>query len=258
MLSDVDANSLESLGHGPFSGNLILSYQWQLANIGVLKRMMGMSEFEKKSKNKVKRHPDRAIYDKDVIYQIIDEAIICHVGFAQGKQPYVIPTLHARRGDEILLHGATTSRLIKHVAAGNEVCITMTLLDGLVLARSVFNHSANYRSAVLFGRGTLIESREEKLQALKDFTEGLIPGRWEDVRQPNEKELMATSIVSIPIQLGSAKIRQGPPDDDEPDLELPVWAGVVPIKQQIGEPTDDPKLKDGITVPEYLQRYFRN
>lgn len=217
-----------------------------------------MSLFEKKRKNKVKRHPDRAIYDKDVIYKIIDEAIICHVGFAQGNQPYVIPTLYARRGDDILLHGATTSRLIRHVAAGNEVCITMTLLDGLVMARSVFNHSANYRSAVLFGRGRLIESGEEKLQALKDFTEELIPGRWEDVRQPNEKELVATSIVSIPIDLGSAKSRKGPPGDDESDLELPVWAGIVPIKLQIGQPIDDPKLKDGIMLPEYLQRYIRN
>lgn len=217
-----------------------------------------MSVFEKKSKNKIKRHPERAIYDKDVIYQIIDEAIICHVGLTQDDQPYVIPTLFARRGDEILLHGATTSRMIRHVVAGKEICITMTLLDGLVMARSVFNHSANYRSAVLYGRGRLIGSGEEKLQALKDFTEGLIPGRWEDVRKPNEKELKATSIVSVAIELGSAKIRQGPPGDDESDLKLPVWAGIVPISQQIGQPIDDPKLKNGIMPPKYLQRYIRN
>lgn len=215
-----------------------------------------MSQFEQTSLNKVKRHPERAVYEKDVIYQIVDEAIICHVGFIQDNKPFVIPTLHARRGNEILLHGATTSRLIKHIVAGNEVCVTMTLLDGLVLARSVFSHSANYRSAVLFGRGRLIEAKEEKLQALMAFTESMIPGRWEDVRQPNEKELKATSIVSIPIDLGSAKIRQGPPGDEEADLELPVWAGVVPVKQQLGEPIDAPELKDGITVPEYLRRYI--
>jgi nitroimidazol reductase NimA-like FMN-containing flavoprotein (pyridoxamine 5'-phosphate oxidase superfamily) len=146
--------------------------------------------------------------------------------------------------------------LIKHIVAGNEVCITMTLLDGLVLARSVFNHSANYRSAVLFGKGRLIETKEEKIQALRAFTESMIPGRWDDVRQPNEKELKATSIVSISIDLGTAKIRQGPPGDEEVDLELPVWAGVVPVKQQLGEPIDAPNLNDGITVPDYLRRYI--
>ena len=216
-----------------------------------------MTQFEQTNINKVKRHPERAVYEKDVIYRIVDEAIICHVGFVQENQPYVIPTLHARRGNDILLHGATTSRLIKHIVVGNEVCITITLLDGLVLARSVFNHSANYRSAVLFGKGSLIEPYEEKLQALKAFTESMIPGRWDDVRQPNEKELKATSIVSIPIDLGTAKIRQGPPGDEEVDLELPVWAGVVPVRQQLGEPIDAPNLKDGITVPEYIRRYIR-
>jgi hypothetical protein len=216
-----------------------------------------MTQFEQTSINKVKRHPERAVYEKDVIYQIVDEAIICHVGFVQENQPYVIPTLHARRENDILLHGATTSRLIKHIVAGNEVCITITLLDGLVLARSVFNHSANYRSAVLFGKGSLIEQYEEKLQALKAFTESMIPGRWDDVRQPNEKELKATSIVSIPIDLGTAKIRKGPPGDEEVDLELPVWAGVVPVRQQLGEPIDAPNLMDGITVPEYIRRYIR-
>jgi nitroimidazol reductase NimA-like FMN-containing flavoprotein (pyridoxamine 5'-phosphate oxidase superfamily) len=223
-----------------------------------LDRKMVMPLFEKTSLNKVKRHPERAAYEKDVIYQIIDEAIICHVGFVQDNRPYVIPTLHARRDNDILLHGATTSRMIKHIAAGNEVCLTMTLLDGLVLARSVFNHSANYRSAVLFGRGRLIEQKEEVLQALKAFTESMIPGRWDDVRQPNDKELKATSIVSIPIDLASAKIRQGPPGDEEADLDLPVWAGVVPVRQQMGEPVNAPDLKEGIPVPDYLRRYIGN
>ncbi len=217
-----------------------------------------MSEFAKTSKNRVIRHPDRASYHKEVLYQIVDEAIICHVGFVQDNQPFVIPTLHARHGDNILLHGSTKSRLIKHIEAGNELCITMTLLDGLVLARSAFNHSINYRSVVLFGKGTLIKKNEEKLHALEIFTNYLMPGRWDDIRPPNKRELKATSIVSIPIELGSAKIRQGLPGDDEQDLELPVWAGVVPIREQIGHPINDPGLIDGINLPDYVLSYVKN
>lgn len=211
-----------------------------------------MPEFEKTKENRIVRHPERASYDKEVIYQIIDEAIICHVAFVQHGRPFVIPTLHARQGNNILLHGATTSRLIQHAHSGAELCIAMTLLDGLVLARSVFSHSANYRSVVLFGRGTLIESDEAKLQALKSFTEHLISGRWQAVRKPSGPEMKATSVVSIPIDHASAKIRQGPPGDKEEDLHLPVWAGVVPFEQRAGAPLPDPGLAEGIQIPGHV------
>ena len=217
-----------------------------------------MIEFKQEDRNRVRRHPERADYDSHVIYQIIDEAIVCHVAFAQGNQPIVIPTLHARMDDNILIHGASSSRLIRHAQAANELCLSMTLLDGLVLARSAMNHSINYRSVVLFGRGAIIDSAEEKLQALELFTNTLIPGRWNEIRPPSEKELKATSIVSIPIDLASAKMRQGPPGDDESDMLLDAWAGVVPIRQQVGTPVDDPRLKDGIKVPDHVHRYVRN
>jgi nitroimidazol reductase NimA-like FMN-containing flavoprotein (pyridoxamine 5'-phosphate oxidase superfamily) len=219
---------------------------------------MIMTVFEKTEKNRVKRVPERAIYDADLIYQIIDEAIICHVGFVQDGQPFVIPTLHARRDNTILLHGASSSRLMRHAASGAELCISMTLLDGLVLARSAFNHSANYRSVVLFGTGATIDRPQEKLQALEILSEFIMPGRWAVVRQPSEKELKATTIVAIPIELATAKMRQGPPGDEEPDYQLEVWAGVLPVSQQIGQPIADPKLKDGIEVPDNVKRFVLN
>jgi nitroimidazol reductase NimA-like FMN-containing flavoprotein (pyridoxamine 5'-phosphate oxidase superfamily) len=154
------------------------------------------------------------------------------------------------------LHGATTSRLIKYAQSGQNICVTMTLIDGLVMARSVFHHSMNYRSAVLFGKGSLVPE-EEKLSYLAHFTNVLMPGRWQDARQPNEQELKATSIVSIPIDLASAKIRVGPPKDDPEDYQLPVWAGVLPIKQQFLPPQNDPKLEEDIPVPDYIMDYLK-
>ncbi len=216
-----------------------------------------MSTFEKINKNTVVRAPKRGLYDQETIYQIIDEALICHVGFAQGNQPFVIPTLHVRRGDTVLLHGATTSRLIKHIQAGNEVCLSMTLVDGLVLARSVFHHSINYRSVVLFGQGHIVAGDEEKLKALEVFTERILPGRWADMRKPNEQELKATTVVSIAIDSASAKVRTGPPLDDEADYQLPVWAGLLPIQQQVGPPENDPRLGSDIPLPEYLKDYVK-
>lgn len=213
-------------------------------------------KFEKTEKNTIVRVPKRGIYDKEAAYRIIDEALICHIGLVENGQPFVIPTLHARHDDNILLHGATTSRLIKYIQAGNEVCITMTLVDGLVLARSVFHHSMNYRSVVLFGKGHLIETDEEKLQALELFTERIAPGRWDDARKPNRNELKATSVVSISIETASAKIRTGPPVDDEEDMQLPVWAGVLPLKQQVGLPISAPELREDIPVPEYTDLWF--
>lgn len=216
-----------------------------------------MSEFDITKQNRVSRVPDRGHYDTETVYKIIDEALICHVGLVQDDQPVVIPTLHARKENRILLHGSTKSRLINYAQSGQKICVTITLVDGLVLARSVFHHSMNYRSVVLFGRGEAVPD-DEKMSVLEQFTERLLPGRWVDARQPNEQELKATAIVSIPIDLASAKIRVGPPKDDEADYGLPVWAGVLPVRQQILSPQDDPRLSSDITVPDYVWDYVDN
>jgi uncharacterized protein len=214
-------------------------------------------EFPKTSRNNVKRHPERGSYDPAIIYPIIDEALICQVGFVQDHQPYVIPTLHARQGDTILLHGAKGSRLLRHLETGSDVCIAITLLDGIVLARSAFSHSINYRSVVLFGRGSMILGDTARLQALETFTERLMPGRWQDVRPPNAVELKQTTIVAVTIDSASAKVRTGPPKDNQDDLDLPVWAGVLPLHQIGGIPAADPQLRNGIEVPEYIRDYRR-
>ena len=214
-----------------------------------------MTEYKPTEISRVRRVPKRGFYDKETIYGIVDDALICHVGFVEEGRPFVIPTMHARRDDEILLHGATTSRLIRHVQAGNEVCLTMTHLDGIVLARSVFHHSLNYRSAVLFGRGYLVEGDEAMMAALELFTERLMPGRWADARSPNRKELKATAVVAVPIEMASAKVRSGPPGDDEEDYALPVWAGVLPIVQEVGTPEADGRLPEEIAVPDYVLKF---
>lgn len=214
-----------------------------------------VSSFDKTPVNQVKRVPDRGKYDRESVYSIVDEALVCHVAFVQDGRPFIIPTLHALDGDAILLHGATTSRLIQHVAAGNEVAISVTLVDGLVLARSVFHHSTNYRSAVIFGRGELVPD-EEKMAALRLFTERLLPGRWDDARQPNEKELKATAVARVPISLASAKVRTGPPGDDDEDLALPVWAGVLPIRTEFLPPEPAPNLPANTPLPAYLSGYI--
>ena len=215
-----------------------------------------MTEYKPTEVSRVRRVPKRGFYDKETIYRIVDDALICHVGFVQEGRPFVIPTMHARRDDEILLHGATTSRLIRHVQAGHEVCLTMTHLDAIVLARSVFSHSLNYRSAVLFGRGYLVEGDEETMAALEHFTERLMPGRWADARSPNRKELKATAVVAVPIEMASAKVRSGPPGDEEEDYALPVWAGVLPIVQKVGPPEADGRLAEEIALPDYLVKYL--
>jgi hypothetical protein len=214
-----------------------------------------MESFEKMNKNRVKRHPERGAYDKTTVYQIIDEALICHVAFVQDDEPFVIPTLHARHDDSILLHGATSSRLMRHLASGQRVSVAISLVDGLVLARSVFNHSINYRSVVLFGQGQKIESDAQKLMALERFTERIMPGRWADARMPTATELKATAVSKVPIELASAKMRQGPPVDDEADLNLPVWAGILPIRQRAGDPAADPRQSNEMPLPDYIQRY---
>lgn len=212
-----------------------------------------MNEFQKTERNRVRRVPDRGAYDKATIYPIVDAAVICHVGLIEEGQPVVIPTLHARQADTILLHGATTSRLMRYAASGAPLCITVTHVDGLVLARSVFHHSANYRSAVLFGKGHIVEDEAGKMAALEAFTEKLIPGRWDDARIPNATELKATMVVAVPIESASAKVRTGPPKDDAEDHELDVWAGVLPMTVHSLSPEADPQLRPGIELPNYLQ-----
>jgi nitroimidazol reductase NimA-like FMN-containing flavoprotein (pyridoxamine 5'-phosphate oxidase superfamily) len=216
-----------------------------------------MSEFPITERNRTRRMPKRGQYDKDTVYRILDEGLVCHVGLVENDQPVVIPMNFARRDDTLILHGAPASRLLKYVQAGHPVCVTVTLLDGLVLARSVYHHSMNYRSAVVFGRGRLIETEQEKLAALEVLTEHIVPGRWQDARRPNRQELDATAVVSITIESASAKVRTGPPADDEDDYQLPVWAGVLPIQQQALTPVNDPRLRKDIPVPSSVSNYRR-
>lgn len=211
--------------------------------------------FPMTEKNKLRRYPNRGAYDKETIYRIVDEALICHVGFVVDGQPYVIPTIHARLGDEIILHGAAASRMLKHIAEGNPLCVTVTLVDGVVLARSVFHSSMNYRSAVLFGNGRLLETDEDKLRALEALTEHVARGRWNDARKPSRKELDLTTVIAMTIASASAKIRTGPPSDDEDDYALPIWAGVVPLEVQAMEPVPDPKSRSSIPPPSYAHAY---
>lgn len=215
-----------------------------------------MTAFARTRRNKVVRMPERGRYEREEVYPIVDAALLCHVGFVQDGQPFVIPTLHARDGDTLLLHGSSASRMMKYAGAGNPVCVTVTLLDGIVLARSIFNHSINYRSAVLFGQGRLVTDPEEKLRALARFTERLLPGRWDDAREPNPRELKATAVVAIPLDDASAKVRVGPPKDDAEDLALPVWAGVLPIRQVFDAPLPDPATPADLPLPAYLDDFL--
>lgn len=216
-----------------------------------------MPTFPKTARNRVKRLPERAAYDKETIYKILDEALICHVGIAQDNQPFVIPTIHARRGDTLLLHGATTSRLLQHIQAGNPICVTTTLLDGLVVARGIFHNSMNYRSVVLFGVGRVLADPQAKYDALFALTERIMPGRWDDARLPNNKELKATTVIEMPIESATAKMRVGGPKDDAEDYEKDWWAGVIPMQQKFLAPQPDPKLTRDISVPRYLKNYKR-
>jgi len=216
-----------------------------------------MSEFAKTTMNRVRRLPARARYDRDAVYAIVDEALVCHVGFVQDGQPIVLPINHARWGDTLYLHGAPASRLLKHIAAGHPVSVSVALVDGLVLARSAYHHGVNYRSAVLFGHGRAVESDEEKMRALELITEQAVRGRWAEVRRPSQAELDATAIVAIEIESASAKARSGPPGDDAEDYALPVWAGVLPLEIRALEPVDDPTLSPKVPVPGYVAEYRR-
>jgi nitroimidazol reductase NimA-like FMN-containing flavoprotein (pyridoxamine 5'-phosphate oxidase superfamily) len=217
---------------------------------------MSTGPFTKRRRTRLVRHPERGHHDQETLYGIIDEALLCHVGFIQDELPIVIPTLHARDGDRLLLHGSAASRMIKHLGAGNPACVTITLVDGLVLARSVFNHSVNYRSAVVFGNGEPITEPADKLRALNCFMERQLPGRWADARQPNEQEVKATGVVAIALTTASAKVRSGPPKDDPEDIALPVWAGVLPVRQTFGEPIISPDSLADRALPDYLDEFL--
>jgi uncharacterized protein len=216
-----------------------------------------MNQFNKSDKTRINRLPKRGHYDRETIYAILDEALICHVGFVEGGQPYVIPINFARMDDRIILHGAKASRLLKHIEAGHPVCVEATLVDGLVLARSVFHHSVNYRSVVLFGTGHGIEDEQEKMAALEAVTEHLIPGRWKEARLPNKKEMKATRVVAIQIDEASAKVRVGPPVDEEEDYALPVWAGLLPLQELPAAPIRDELQSQDVALPNYIARYSR-
>src|SRR5437868_3533754 len=181
------------------------------------------------ARTRVVREAQRGAYDRDTVYRILDEGFLCHVGFVVDGQPFVIPTSYGRKDASLYIHGSAASRMLRQMKDGVAVCITVTLLDGLVLARSVFNHSMNYRSVVILGKATLVDDPEEKLLALRVLSEHILRGRWDDSRQPNERELKATSVLHVPIEEFSAKLRTGPPKDDEEDYSFPTWAGVIPL-----------------------------
>jgi len=210
------------------------------------------------TRTRVVREPERGIYDRETIYRILDEGFICHLAFAVEGQPFVIPTSYGRKDANLYIHGSAASRMLRQMKDGVALCVTVTLLDGLVLARSVFNHSMNYRSVVILGKGTLVEDPEEKLAALRTLSEHIIPGRWDNVRQPHERELKATSVLRVPIEEFSAKVRTGPPIDDEEDYSFPTWAGVVPLEMKVGEPISDPRLSPDQETPIYIRCYSRS
>jgi uncharacterized protein len=208
-------------------------------------------------RTRVIREPHRGVYDRETAYKILDEGFICHVGFVVDGQPFVIPTGYGRKGDNLYLHGSAASRMLRNLDQGVAVCVTVTLLDGLVLARSIFNHSMNYRSVVVLGVARALEDPKEKWEALRSLSEHILPGRWAEARQPNEKELKATLVIRLPIEEFSSKVRQGPPIDDEEDYGFPTWAGVIPLQMVAGEPIRDPRLDAERAVPGYVEKYSR-
>lgn len=214
-----------------------------------------MTTLNKTERTKVKRLPSRGAYDRETIYSILDAGFICHVGFVVDGQPYVIPTGYARIGDHLYIHGSSASRMLRNLAMGVDVCVTVTLVDGLVLARSAFHHSINYRSVVVLGKAELVDDADEKYKALEAFTQHVIPGRWPEIRWPNELELKATSVLRLPLDEASAKIRTGGPKDDEEDYSLEVWAGVLPLRTIAGAPVADDRLREETLVPSHVSGY---
>jgi uncharacterized protein len=209
------------------------------------------------TRTRVVREAERAVYDREAVYRILDEGFICHVGFNVDGQPFVIPTSYGRSGDNLYIHGSAASRMLRNLEKGIPVCITVTLLDGLVLARSIFNHSMNYRSVVVLGTAIVVEDPAEKIEALRRLSEHILPGRWVESRYPNERELKATLVLRVPITEFSAKVRQGPPIDDEDDYAFKTWAGVIPLETVARRPIADARLDPQIPVPAYASAYSR-
>jgi len=205
----------------------------------------------------LRRLAGRGSYDRAVVHAILDEALVCHVAFAREGQPFVVPMIYARDGDALYLHGSTGNRTLRALAAGAEACLTVTLIDGLVLARSAFHHSVNYRSVVLYGTGTEVTDEAEREQAIRALIEHVARGRWDDIRRPSGQEMLRTLVVRLPINEASAKLRSGPPLDDEDDYALPIWAGVVPLRLTAGAAEKDSRVAAGIDAPAYVARYSR-
>ncbi|MBE9046569.1 pyridoxamine 5'-phosphate oxidase family protein [Pleurocapsales cyanobacterium LEGE 10410] len=219
--------------------------------------MSDSSNLQATQRSTIRRIPKRGSREIELIYSILDEALVAHVGFISNNQPVVIPMAYGREGDRLYLHGSPVSRLLKTLERGVDVCFTVTILDALVVARSLFHHSMNYRSVVLFGKATLLDSEGEKMKALKAFTEHMIPGRWQDARIPSDRELKGTTVLSLPIDEGSAKVRTGQPQDDPQDYSLPIWAGELPLKLTAGVPIPDTQLIPEIEIPQNLVNYHR-
>ena len=224
---------------------------------GICVNLWPIMTFPQTDRTKLKRLPKRGHFDRETVYSILDEGFICHIGFVANGQPFVIPTGYARVEDKLYVHGSQASRMLRSLAAGIDACVTVTIVDGLVLARSAFHHSMNYRSVLVFGRATFVSDPEEKYAALLALSEHIVPGRWKDVREPNEQEMILTTVLSLSLEEASAKVRTGPPLDDEEDYALPIWAGVVPLKLVAGEPVNDPRLTAEVPVPGYATHYKR-
>ena len=216
-----------------------------------------MTTFPPTERTQVKRLPKRGAYDRDTVHKILDEAFVCHVGFVVDGQPYVIPTNFGRSADTLYLHGSAASRMLRTLSQGIPVCVTVTLVDGLVLARSAFHHSVNYRSVVVLGTARMVEDPEEKMEALRIFTEHIMKGRWDDIRLPTEQEMKGTTVLALPMEEVSAKVRTGGPVDDEEDYALPMWAGVLPLPVTAAAPIPDTRLKSGTEIPSYMKGYKR-
>ena len=216
-----------------------------------------MSTFAPSERTQIKRLPKRGHYDRETVFKILDEAFVCHVGFVVDGQPYVIPTNFGRSGDTLYLHGSAASRMLRSLSEGIPVCVTVTLVDGLVLARSAFHHSVNYRSVVILGTAHLVSDPAEKMEALRLFTEHIMKGRWDDIRLPTDQELKGTTVLALPMEEVSAKVRTGGPVDDEEDYALPMWAGVLPLPVAAGEPIPDGRLNPKTEIPGYMKGYRR-
>ncbi|MGB8322679.1 MAG: pyridoxamine 5'-phosphate oxidase family protein [Candidatus Acidiferrum sp.] len=216
-----------------------------------------MSEFTPTERTQVKRLPKRGKYDEETVFQILDAGFVCHAGFSVDGQPYVIPTNYGRSDKTLYLHGSAASRMLRTLSEGIPICVTVTHVDGLVLARSAFHHSVNYRSVVILGTAQLVTDPAEKMEALRIFTDHVMKGRWDDVRQPTEQELKATTVLALPLEEVSAKVRAGGPVDDENDYNLLTWAGVLPLETTVKSPVPDARLPKNVPIPAYLKKYTR-